>query len=140
MDPLLEQTDHSTAHRRAVIRRRRDREIRRRRQQSRFEQWAWTEIPAYRLGLLLSYGFAIYFGISAFIAGVPAFNIAAPEGWTPVWSILLIVSGPIGLIGIARDTPKFQVTELFASAVQSLTLITYAGTLLILAYVAGDVH
>ena len=138
VDPLLEQTSGKTDRIRLAARRRADKAYRQRRRQSKFEVWAWTEIPAYRAGLLMSYIFSVYFGLSALIAGVPAFNIAAPEGWTPIWSIILIVAGPIGLIGIIYDTPKFRLTELIASTLLTLTLGTYAITLLVLAYGVGD--
>ena len=140
MDPILEETSDHEHHKLVTARRRRDRVLRKKRRQTKFERWAWTEIPAYRLGLLLSYTFAVYFGVSALLAGVPAFNLAAPEGWTPVWASLLTLAGPVGLIGIGRDSHAFHKVELVASAVLSTTLVTYAGTMLVLAYWTGDIN
>jgi len=136
MDPVLYQT-RSTPF--AVRRRRRKRE-RAERTRSRFELWAWTELPAYRLGLLLGYAGAVYFGISCFIAGVPAFDITAPEGWTPIWSSIITLAGPVGIIGIVKDTPRFHRIEIWASSAISLTLGTYAFSILVLAYGHGDVN
>ena len=108
------------------------------RERSAFETWAWTEVPAYRLGLLLGYSFAVYFGISALIAGVPAFDLAAPEGWTPVWASLLILSGPIGIFGILKDNIRHNKIELVAAVLSASTLVVYAGTILFIAYGTGD--
>lgn len=133
MDPLLEET----AQRPRLTARERSK-MTRERTPSRFERWAWSEIPAYRLGLTLGYAGTIYFGISAFIAGVPAFTIAAPEGWTPIWSAVLVVGGVVGLIGSIEDRRVLRAIELGASAFISATLTTYAGTVLFLAYASGD--
>jgi hypothetical protein len=81
----------------------------------------------------------MYFGVSALIAGVPAFDLTAPEGWTPIWASLLILAGPLGLLGIASDTTRARASELVAATILSVTLFTYAGTLLFLGYIIGDV-
>jgi hypothetical protein len=132
MDPLLAKTPRQALRSRQI----RIRLEKRSRRQSRFEQWAWTEIPSYRLGLLLGYSFAIYFGLSALIAGVPAFELGAPAGWTPIWSWLLIAAGPVGLVGILKETPRFRTIELVASSILAGSLVVYAGTMLFLAYVS----
>lgn len=109
------------------------------RQPSRFERWAWSEIPAYRLGLTLGYGGTIYFGVSAFIAGVPAFDIAAPDGWTPIWAAVLVLGGTVGLFGSIADSRRFRAVELGGAIALAATLTTYAGTILAIAYGSGDV-
>jgi hypothetical protein len=136
MDPLLEDTSPEQHSERLM--RLHTRNLRRTQRTRRFYKWAWTELPAYRLGLLLGYSFAVYFGISAFVAGIPSFNIAAPEGWTDIWSAILILAGPIGLVGILKDHPRYYRIELIAAAALSFTLFTYAGTLLFLAYTEGE--
>ena len=109
------------------------------RQPSRFERWAWSEIPAYRLGLTLGYAGTIYFGLSAFIAGVPAFDIAAPEGWTPIWALVLVLGGMVGLFGSVADSRRLRAIELAGAIALAATLTVYAGTILVIAYGSGDV-
>ena len=105
---------------------------------TRFERWAWSPISAYRLGLTLSYIGIVYFGVSAFIAGVPAFTIAAPEGWTPVWAAILVLGGGSASIGSLAGSKFFERTEAVGAWALFLTLATYAATLLFLAYGGGD--
>ncbi len=132
MDKSLEETSHK-------VRRERKKAIKREaRIPSRLELWLLTEVPSYRLGLLLGYLFSIYVGTSALVAGVPTFLVTAPENWNPVWALVLVISGPIGLIGLIQDSPAFRKIELVASVAQSLTMVGYAGSALVLAYAAQD--
>lgn len=112
--------------------------IKNRRQPTRFEQWAWSPIGAYQLGLTLSYIGIVYFGVSAFIAGVPAFTIAAPEGWTPIWAAGLVAGGAAASIGSVSESKPFRRSETVGAWVLFLALGTYATTLLVLAYGGGD--
>ena len=108
------------------------------RQPTRFERWAWSPISAYRLGLTLGYVAMVYFGVQSFIAGVPAFAIAAPEGWTPVWALILIGGGVAAAIGSAASSKVFERVETVGAWILMLTLGTYALTLLWIAYGIGD--
>jgi hypothetical protein len=105
---------------------------------SRFERWAWSPITAYRVGLTLGYLATVYFGTSAFIAGVPAFQLTAPSGWTPIWASVLIIGGVVATIGSASSEKAFERTELVGAWALFLTLGCYAATLLWLAYSEGD--
>jgi len=105
---------------------------------SRFERWAWSPITAFRIGLTLGYIGAVYFGISAFIAGVPAFVITAPDGWTPIWAGLLIVGGIVATFGSLSDSKVFRRVELGGAWALFLTLGVYSSVLLALAYGSGD--
>lgn len=105
---------------------------------SRFEQWAWSPISAYRVGLTLTYAATVYFGVSAIVAGVPAFTIAAPNGWTPIWGSVLVLGGAVAAIGSTSSSKRFELVETFGAAALFLTLGGYSGTLLTLAYGAGD--
>lgn len=105
---------------------------------TRFERWAWSPISAYRLGLTLSYVATVYFGVSAFIAGVPAFDIAAPQGWTPIWASILVLGGMTASIGSAASTKLFERIETVGAWTLFITLSTYSVTLLVLAYGQGD--
>ena len=109
-----------------------------RRYPSRFERWAWSEIPAYRLGLTLGYIGLIYFGVSAFIAGVPAFVLAAPQGWTPIWATVLVIGSIVASIGSVASTKRFRALELTGTWSIFLTIAVYAATLLFIAYGTGD--
>ncbi len=128
MDELLEQTEPGAV-----------RSVRPRRETSRFERWAWSPIMAFRIGLTIGYIASVYFGVSALIAGVPAFVITAPEGWTPVWASLVILAGIAATFGSISDGRVFRRLELGGSWVLFLTLGTHATVLLILAYGTGDV-
>lgn len=130
MDPILEDTGRPPYDRIRLLRIPRE--------PTRFERWAWSPILAYRLGLTLGYLTTIYFGISAFIAGIPAFQITAPEGWTPIWSAILIVGGIIATAGSIADGHVFRRVELVGAWTLFLTLGGYAVVLLILAYGSGD--
>ncbi len=108
------------------------------RRPTRFERWAWSPISAYRLGLTLGYVAMVYFGAQSFFAGVPAFTIAAPEGWTPIWASILTLGGIVAAIGSAASSKAFERVETVGAWVLLLTLGTYAFTLLVLAYGIGD--
>lgn len=105
---------------------------------TRFELWAWSPITAYRIGLTASYLAAIYFGVSAFIAGIPAFELTAPPGWTPIWSALVVLGAALAAIGSVSDMKVFSRLELAGSWTLFLTLAVYATVLLFLAYAHGD--
>jgi len=130
MDPILEETFPPPS-----LRGRRPRPPR---ELSRFERWAWSPITAYRVGLTLGYLSMIYFGTSAFIAGVPAFQITAPTGWTPIWASVLVIGGLGAAIGSTNSTKLFERIELCGAWALFLTLSGYAATLLWLAYSDGD--
>lgn len=138
MDPILEETVTRAPRTLEQSRKAWDTREQSKRGANWLSRWAWTELPAYRLSLLLGYTFTVYFGVSALIAGVPAFTTAAPEGWTLIWATLLVIAGPVGLFGTLRETPRFRKIELWASVVQSGALFVYAGTVLFIAYSAGD--
>lgn len=112
--------------------------VRPRRELSRFELWAWSPITAYRIGLTLSYAAGVYFGVSALIAGVPAFEIAAPPGWTPIWATLVVVASALATVGSINDRKWSRRLELAGAWTLFLTLAGYATVLLILAYADGD--
>jgi hypothetical protein len=134
LDPLLEMTASQQPRVRAKSWRKSEKELRKARRPSRFQIWAFTDTGAYRLERVMGYGFAIYFGISAFIAGIPTFDLTAPDGWTPIWSAVLIISGPIGLVGTWQNTPKFWKIELAGAFPMAGSLTVYAAAMLFLAY------
>lgn len=136
LDPLLEETaGHVSPRQLRRIHRKQEPRI-----PTRFERWAWSPILAYRMGLSLSYIAMVYFGVSAFISGVPVFRLTAPEGWTPIWSIVLVLGGIVASFGSTGDTKALRNIELVGAWALFLTLGGYALTILFLAYATGDVN
>jgi hypothetical protein len=80
----------------------------------------------------------IYFGVSALIASVPSFVIAAPDGWTIFWAIALTLGGAIGALGSVARLKIFERLELIGASLVTLTVGSYALILLFLAYFLGD--
>jgi len=110
------------------------------------KDWASSHVAAYRVGLFLSYVSMMYFGTSAFIAGIPTFEFTTPEGWTPIWSASVVLGGFVGALGSLKagaepltiEVRLFNRIELTGAILLFLTLGTYAALLLILGYGYGD--
>lgn len=108
--------------------------------------WASSQVAAYRVGLVMGYVVMMYFGTSAFIAGIPVFEFTTPEGWTPVWAGAVTVGGLIAGIGaikagtepLTREIRVFNRIELVGAILLFLTLFTYAFILLLIGYQYGD--
>jgi len=111
-----------------------------------FSTWARSQVTAYRIGLVLGYLATIYFGVSSFVAGLPAFVVTAPSWWTPIWASVVVVGGFIAAIGairagsepVTQSVTRFNRIELVGTVMLFLTLGTYAAVLLILGYYFGD--
>jgi len=109
-------------------------------------EWASSQVSAYRVGLVLSYLVMMYFGTSAFIAGIPVFTFTTPEGWTPIWATVVVVAGFVAGVGairagaepVTREVRIFNRIELTGAILLFLTLGTYAALLLIISYGYGD--
>ena len=107
-----------------------------------FKRWARGQVAAYRIGLVVGYLAMIYFGMSAFVAGVPTFEITTPRGWVPIWSMIVVVGGLVAAIGaikagtepVTREVRVFNRIELGGAIALFLTLGTYAVYLLVLGY------
>jgi hypothetical protein len=110
------------------------------------QEWAGSQVAAYRVGLLLGYAAMIYFGASALVAGIPSFQFTTPEGFTPIWSVGVVLGGFIAAVGslkagsepMTKDVIRFNRIELTGAILLFLTLGTYAVILLILGYRFGD--
>lgn len=103
----------------------------------RLQVWAWSPIIVLRVALLITYGLYVYFAVISFIAGVPVFNLTTPEGYTPVWAVLLGIAALIAAIGSIAD--RWNHWERWASLVVSSLMLTYVGSLNAIAFIAGDV-
>jgi hypothetical protein len=110
------------------------------------KEWASSQVSAYRVGLVMGYIAMMYYGTSAFIAGVPVFIFTAPQWWTPVWSLTVIAGGLVAGIGairagaepVTREVKIYNRIELVGSIMLFITLGSYAVLLLIIGYGYGD--
>lgn len=112
-----------------------------------FRAWASSQVSAYRLGLVLVYLGIMYFGASAFAAGIPAFEFTTPGNWwTPMWAVIVVLGGCVAAIGavkagadpVTKQVRVFNRIELGGAIAVFLTLGTYAAVLLVLGYWFGD--
>lgn len=110
------------------------------------KEWASQQVAAYRVGLVLGYLSMMYFGTSAYIAGIPTFDFTTPEGWTPIWSSVVVLGGLVGGIGSlkagsepeTKEIKVFNGIELAGAIMLFVTLGTYAALLLVIGYGYGD--
>ena len=110
--------------------------------------WASSQVATYRVSLVLGYLAMMYFGGSAFVAGIPVFQLTTPDpaSFNVVWSSIVIVGGLVAGIGairagtepVTREVRVFNRIELVGSTLLFVTLFTYAGLLLTLGYTQGD--
>lgn len=107
---------------------------------SRFERWAWSPAKVYRLSLTVLYVASTYFGVSALVAGIPAFLSTAPHWWTFFWAVALIIGSITAAVGSLRDTMLFERFELVGTILLFITIGSYAVILLVLAYGLGDTN
>ena len=113
-----------------------------------FKAWAGSQVAAYRVGLVLGYMAMIFFGGSAFIAGIPVFEFTTPNPstWIPIWSALVVVGGFVAGVGslkagtepVTKSIKRYNAIELTGAVILFLTLTIYAGTLLYIGYVYHD--
>lgn len=108
------------------------------RPRTRFEVWAWSPVQSFQIGLTLGYLGLMYFAVSAFIAGVPAFRITAPEDWSLFWSAALMIASPIAAIGSISRARAFENLERWGAGFVTLTVGSYTAVLMWIAYVIGD--
>lgn len=109
-----------------------------RRMPTRFEVWAWSPVISFQVGLTATYVAMIYFGVSAFIAEVPAFRDTAPDGWSIYWATALVIGSIFASFGSISRMKWFERAELFGATLISLTVGSYAAVTLFLAYIVGD--
>lgn len=112
-----------------------------------FRDWAGSQVAAYRIGLVLGYLAMVFFGVSAFIAGIPVFEFTTPnpESWTPIWATLVALGGFVGSIGairagsepVTKEVKVFNRVELTGAIMLFVPLFIYAGVLLAVGYGIG---
>jgi hypothetical protein len=105
---------------------------------TKFEIWAWSPVLSFQVGLTASYIALIYFGVSAFLAEVPAFRETAPDGWSIYWATALVIGSIFAAFGSISRMKWFQRAELLGATLISLTVGSYAAVTLFIAYVLGD--
>jgi hypothetical protein len=115
-------------------------------EQSWFIRWARSQVAAYRLGMVLMYLAIIYFGGTSFSFGVPLWEIAAPAGWSKLWSAVVMIGGMIAAVGATRAGHEpltqtiriFNRVELVGAIMLFLALSSYSGSLLYYGYFLSD--
>lgn len=103
---------------------------------SRLAVWFWSPVIVLRVALFGTYLLYVYAALIAFLAGVPIFNLTAPDGYTSVWAILLGVSAVLCAIGSLTD--RWQRLEKWSSAVLGSLLLAYIGGLNLVGFVEQD--
>lgn len=115
----------------------------------RIRRWAASPVAAYRLGLMIGYWAMMLVGGSAITFGIPVFDRTTPDGWTPIWGTIVIISGLVAAVGSLRagtsveegkslkEVKLFNYIEMAGAIGLFLTLGTLAALLLILAYGYG---
>lgn len=100
--------------------------------------WAWSPTIVLRISLAGTYLLWVYCAVIAFIAGVPIFDLTTPRGYTPVWAVLLGVSGIVSLVGSTTDA--WQRVERWASLTLSAMIMPYIVALNSVGWIEGDLN
>lgn len=103
---------------------------------SKFGIWFWSPVIVLRVALFGTYLLYVYAAIIAFRAGIPIFNLTAPDGYTSVWAVLLGVSATVCSVGSLTD--RWQRLEKWAVAVLASLLLAYIGGLNLVGFVEQD--
>lgn len=104
--------------------------------QGRFAIWAWSPVIVLRVALVAGYLISVYASTWAFIAGVPVFRLTAPEGYAPVWAVLLGTSAVVAAVGSTTD--RWQKVEKWATAVLSVMWAAYVIGMNVVGFALGD--
>lgn len=80
------------------------------------------EIP--RWVLTLKYILFVFIGVTVFVTSSPSLDITTWDGYTPFWSIAVIVSSFASMVGSL--SPTFEVLERWSVVTLSSLLIGYA--------------
>lgn len=105
-------------------------------QRNRFAIWAWSPIIVLRVSLLATYLGWVYASAVGFLTGIPIFDLTTPEGWTPIWAVILGTSAVIAGIGSISD--RWHLVEKWASLFLSAMIFAYVGSLNLVAWLEGD--
>ena len=89
-----------------------------------FITWSRSPIVIPRWVLTLKYFLFVCIGVTVYVASSPSLDITTWAGYTPFWSVALMVSGLICMIGSA--TPRLEVLERWAVLVLTALLVGYA--------------
>lgn len=103
---------------------------------TRVGMWAWSPVVVLRVSLASTYMLWLFASIIAFFAGVPVFNLTAPEGYTSIWAVLLGISAFVSAIGSTTD--RWQQLEKWASLSLSAMLLAYVGGMNFVGWLEGD--
>lgn len=87
-------------------------------------KWGQSPIMIPRWVLTLKYFLFVLIGVTVYVASSPSLDITTWSGYTPFWSIAVMISAFLCLVGSA--TPNLEVLERWAVLVLSALLIGYA--------------
>ena len=111
---------------------------RHRRQQTRFETWAWSPVNLFRVALVASYIITIGLAMMGGIAGLPIFRDTGVAQFTLIWSVILGVSALVAAVGAVDD--RWHKIEMWASLGVLVCEFAYVVPVYIIGFAAGDVN
>jgi hypothetical protein len=102
---------------------------------SRVRNWAWTPIYVPRWAFVIKYLLFVYWGFWAILAGIPAFDMTAPHGWSVIWGSLMVVAGAVSAASVTRA--RGERIERWSVGVLCVLSIGYIGSINVLAFVSA---
>jgi hypothetical protein len=107
------------------------------RRPSRLEVWAWGPVIVLRAALVATYLLYCYLSAIAFVAGIPAFDLTSPPGYTSVWAFVMGTGAVVAAVGSLTD--RWQRFEKWGALAVFATMLGWVGTLHVLGFASGDV-
>ena len=86
--------------------------------------WSRSPIVIPRWVLTLKYFLFVCVGVTVYVASSPSLDITTWAGYTPFWSIALMTSGLLSMIG--STSPQLEVLERWSVLVLTALLVGYA--------------
>jgi hypothetical protein len=108
----------------------------RKREQTAFEVWFWSPVLVMRVSVVIIYMLYVYGAVIAFIAGIPIFNLLAPEGYTSVWALLLMPAAVLAAIGSLAQ--RWETLEKWAALALTALQSPYVIGVNVVGYAGGD--
>lgn len=109
-----------------------------------FMRWAFSQTAGFRVGLFIGYLLTLAYGVSAIVAGVPAFLLTGSRDYSVVWSLLITASAAVcTVVSAFPETPVDRTP--WAERIESVSVgllftgwAIYATIILYIAYGLGD--
>lgn len=87
-------------------------------------KWSRSPITIPRWVLTLKYFLFILIGVTVYLASSPSLDVTTWSGYTPFWSIAVMISGFVCML--ASATPKLEVLERWSVLLLTALLVGYA--------------